>query len=354
MHPRSVSFILTSCVIAFLSLSGCLDITTTSQVYSDGSIERSITMTGDSAAVYGGRYPLDLDSTWTRTYAPVAGKPGKYTMTAKRLFNDVEEMNRVLGGTFSKTLQYRFELEKSFQWFFTVYRYKEINLPTEQFTSRPMTEFLSTEEIAWATERLLDKEEAGRAPLTRGDSLAMEAMTPRFEEYTSRNRFEPIFEAFLGGIRTINDPSLSVEKVLPLKDSLYNRSRDQLNKGNIDTLRIIFARVLRTPLVEKAWRAGTRDLEEFERKLSFEQDANSHSYVTNVVMPGLITGSNATTIQGATATWKEFKDRAHYFGFTMWVESRQVNWWAVGIAAVAVLVLLALLIASLLRRKIHQ
>lgn len=351
MRHKSVSPILTACVLGFLSFSGCLDITTTSQVNRDGSIVRTITFTGDSAEVYRGKFPVDIDSTWSRSFARVSGKERHYTLTASKSFRDVAEMNRALRGVFSKTLQYQFELDKSFQWFFTVYQYRETNLPFEQFTSIPMTEFLSKEEIKWATEKILDKEHPEREFTTRGDSLAAESMIPRIEEYGLRNMFEPVFAAFLEGVKMTNNPSLTTGMVESLKDSLYKRSKEPLNHGKIDTLCTIFTRVLRTPLVEKAWTAGTKGLEEFERKLNFEHETNSHKYVTSVVMPGLITGSNATNIEGTTATWRDFKDHAHYFGYTMWVESRQVNWWAVIVAAVVVVSLVAALIVSTLRRR---
>jgi hypothetical protein len=68
-------------------------------------------------------------------------------------------------------------------------------------------------------------------------------------------------------------------------------------------------------------------------------------------MPGIITGSNARKIEGNTATWQDFKDYAHHIEYMMWVESRQVNWWAVIIAFVFIAALMAGLVLSVLRRR---
>jgi hypothetical protein len=108
---------------------------------------------------------------------------------------------------------------------------------------------------------------------------------------------------------------------------------------------------LRTAAAEKAWQARAAAFEEIERKIEFEQSIGSHNYVTSVIMPGLITGSNARKLEANKATWQEFLGLASYFEYTMWVESRQVNWWAVGIAIVVVVFLVSLLLVSVLRRR---
>jgi hypothetical protein len=351
MRTKSVSPFLTACLISFLLLSGCLDITSTSKVNTDGSIVRTVTFAGDSAEVCQGKFPIMLDSSWTTKLTRLSPTSNKdFTLTASRTFRDVEEMNKILGGTFSRTLQYRIELDKSFQWFFTVYRYRETSFPYAQYTSIPMTEFLSRQEISMVVQDTLD-DPFKRLGMSRGDSLAMESLAPRLMEWEWRNRFEPIFSAFLDGVKMLNNPSLPAEKVASLKDSLYRKSEFAIEKGKIDSIRTIFRTVLRTPLVDKAFDANMQALEEVKRRFEFEDMTNSHKYITNVIMPGLITGSNARKIEGNTATWNDYKEFARRFEYTMWVESRQVNWWAVIIALIVVVSLLAMLIFSALRKR---
>jgi len=350
MRTNNMSLILAACVVGFLSLSGCLDITSTSQVNSNGSIVRTIAFTGDSTEVYAGNFPVELDSSWSKTITKSPGKDKNFTLTASRTFRNVEEMNGVLKGTFGKTLQYRFELDKSFRWFFTVYTYRETNIPFDQFTALPMTDFVSSAELDWLTKMMLPGDTT-KDLTTRGDSLAFESIVSRIQEGEWRNRFEAVFNAFLDGVRTLNDPLLTPTMVRPLKDSLYKRSAKAIDKNNIDTLRIVFGGVLKNPLVGKAWQANASGFNEIKRRIEFEHTTNSHKYVTHVVMPGIITGSNARKIEGNTATWQDFKDYAHHIEYMMWVESRQVNWWAVIIAFVFIAALMAGLVLSVLRRR---
>jgi hypothetical protein len=350
MHTNKLSPLIATCCVGFLLLSGCLDITSTSQVNSDGSIVRTITFTGDSTEVYAGKFPVELDSSWSKSISKVQGEHNNFTLSASRTFHNVGEMNNVMKGTFGKTLQYRFELDKSFRWFFTVYTYRETNIPFDQFTAIPMTEFVSSAELDWLT-KIISPDSTGKDLVTRGDSLAYEGIMPRIQEGERRNRFEPVFIAFLDGLRALNNPSLTPAMVGPLKDSLYKRSAKAIDKQNIDTLRIVFANVLKSPLVEKAWQANASSFDEIKRKMDFERSTNSHKYVTHVVMPGIVTGSNARKIEGNTATWQDFKDYARHLEYTMWVQSRQVNWWGVGLAVVVVVSLLMLLVVSILRKR---
>jgi len=350
MQTNKFSPLVTTCCVGILLLSGCLDITSTSQVNSNGSIVRTITFTGDSAEVCAGKFPVELDSSWSKNIARSPGKDKNFTLTASRTFQNVEEMNGLLKGTFGKTLQYRFKLDKSFRWFFTVYTYRETNIPFDQFTAIPITDFVSSAELDWVTKMMLPGE-TKKDLTTRGDSLAFESIMPRVQDYEWRNRFDAVFSVFIDGIKLLNNPSLTTTMVEPLKDSLYNRSVKAIDKKNIDTLRIIFAGLLKNPLVHKAWQANSSGFDEIKRRIEFEQRTNSHNYVTSVVMPGIITGSNAHKTEGNSATWQDFKEYAHHIEYTMWVESRQVNWWAVIIAFIVVAVLMTGLILSVLRRR---
>jgi len=348
MRNNKASSVTMVCCLGLLLIGGCLDITTTSEVKRDGSIVRTITFTGDSSAVYSGNFPVELDSLWTKSAVKTSEK--KYTLTATRTFRNAEEMNKTVQGQFGKTLQYRIALEKSFQWFFTVYRYEEINLPFAQFTSIPMTDYLSQEEIEWFKTKILNGElKEGKKTLE--DSLIAERISPRSEEWTLRNHFAPFFSTFLSGVAALNDPALTAAGVESLKDSLYRHSTKAIESNKFDTLHLIFRHVLKTPVVEKVWQINARSFEEIERKIEFEQSIGKHNYVTSVIMPGLITGSNARKIEANKATWQEFLGLASYFEYTMWVESRQVNWWAVIIALVLVVSLMAALIISVLRRR---
>jgi hypothetical protein len=327
------------------AFSGCLDIVSTSRVNRDGTILRTITLKGDSAELARGNFPISLDSTWERSITP-KDDHNQSILTVSRLFRDAQQMNEALHGTFGRTLQFQIEFEKSFQWFFTSFRYHETVLKFGQFDTIPISVYLSSAEIdAW---RRFDME---KKPFeTKGDSLALMSSVPRVEEWERRNLFEYVYAAFLDGVHDIHSLSLTDSLIAPMKDSLFRASaRSDIN---IDTLRFLYARILKNPAVHKAWRASKARFDAIRGKAEFVHDVNSNSYETRVEMPGLVTNTNAPTIEGNRATWKNYKDVAKIFGYTMWVDSREVNWWAVIATGIVAIVLAAgLVLSSILKNR---
>ncbi len=343
MNTTSRTLLTATCLLSLAVFPACLDIETTSQVNADGSILRTITFEDDSAAIHRGIFPIPMDSGWQKSVRKI--DKDKWKLTASRLFHDVDQMNRALKGTFGKTLQSGFTLDRSFQWFFTTYRFTETSLKYIQYDSIPLTDFVSPSEIeAWK------RHEIEKVPYaTKGDSLAIVSAGKRGEEWDARNVFEPVFATFLDGVRELNNPKLTPSVVAAQKDTLYEVSVKSLELGNIDTLRLIFSKTLKNSLVSQAWRLRTGVFREIKAKR--ELNFVSGVMVSNVIMPGLITGSNAQSIEGNKATWRDYKDYARMLGYTMWVESRQVNWWAVILTGAIVVVLGALLTVSALKRR---
>ncbi len=338
-HRSTILVIL--CLTALVFFPACLEIVTTSQMNSDGSVDRTITFEDDSASVYRGNFPIPLDSQWQRSIQKL--DVNKFRLTATRHFRDANEMNEALKGIYGKTLQFQFTVERSFRWFVTKYRYTETNLKYVQYDSVPLTDFVTQSEIdKWQQYEIQKKPFA-----TRGDSLSLMSAGPREEEWEERNVFEAVFPAFLGGVQRLQNPSLKASDVVGQKDTLFSRTKDFV-RGNLDTLPFIFARVLKNPAVHSAWKANIQEISEIKRKATLKFGG---SYVTNVVMPGLITGSNAPTIEGNKATWRDYSDYARLVGYTMWVESEQMNTWAVVLTSALVVGLAILLIASSLKRR---
>jgi len=343
MKARNVIAALTICLAGLTMFPACLDVETTSTVNPDCSIVRTITFEGDSNTVYSQNLPVVIDSSWHREVQKLDAR--KFRLTVSKLFDDVSGMNAALRGTSGKTLQFHFELDRSFQWFFTKYRYVETNLRNVQFEYIPLTDYVSPSEIKSWEEHEVEK----KAFATKGDSLAWKAAEPRFEQWESRNVFEAIFNTFLDGVNELHSPLLSASSVIAHKDTLFKESEESLEMGGVDTLEVIFTRILKSTAVRTAWQLKAPAFREIKskRELNFADD----TFVTNVIMPGLIVASNARTIEGNKATWRDFSDYARILGYTMWVESRQVNWWAVILTGLIVAFLAAFLVLSSVRRR---
>jgi hypothetical protein len=345
MSRRMNFLLLSTFAIAAFFVQGCLDIGITTHVNTNGSILRTVVITGDSSDIYGDKIPLPLDSTWKKSIKKTDSR--KFTLTATRLFEGTEEMNNSLKGTEGKTLGARVEFQRHFQWFFTTFRYSETWPNFNPFRAVPITDYISQAEIDYWVRHEMNKEPYS----SKGDSLAMEDAGKRFEKWDDENLFADYFNAFLEGVRKLNDPSLTPKYVAGMKDELFKQSEKYFKMKNMDTVTIVFGRVLKSRNVKKAVALNMQAFERLGEKRAFLEEITTNTYLNSVVMPGLITGTNAPTLEGNKASWKDYVKFGYFEDVTMWVESRVINWWAIIVTGVVIVALVVLFLTAILRRR---
>ena len=110
--------------------------------------------------------------------------------------------------------------------------------------------------------------------------------------------------------------------------------------------------VLQTPGIMKIWEQDKKAFSQFEGKMQALDSLMGDEFTNEVIMPGLITDTNAETVKGREVTWNFKMDNFLITDYEMWVTSRRVNWWVVGIAvSLLILILAALIAGTLIRRK---
>jgi hypothetical protein len=328
-------------------LSGCLEVETTTEVRRDGSVARTVTIKGDSSSILAGDHGLPLDSTWAMTVEEVGDK--KHLLTATRLFPDIRSMNDALGRKDDLTLRSRVDLEEQFLWFFTAYRYREVYETFNPYVRIPITDYVSPTELdLWLRHEIY--EEPYRF---KGDSLSVDDASDRYDEWNARSFFESYYGIFLKGVELLDDPSLTREEVESRKEDLfqavYEKSPEPKRALIVGE---VFQSVLRTEKVQAAVEANAKEFEELEQKEEFESRILRNDYKAHVVMPGLITDTNAPTVEGNKATWNKFMTSCYFGEYELWVESRVVNWWAIILTGAFVLIGVVLYAFGILRRRV--
>jgi hypothetical protein len=254
-------------------------------------------------------------------------------LSASRTFADAGALNEAIKSVPYKTLPVQIDLEESFWWFVTDYQYKETYKRWNPFDNVPLTDFISPTELELAI-----RHEVENAPYdTKGDSLAISDAGERFEEWDTRNIFESYFALLLGGVRNLNDPRLKPEAVVARKEDLFKAMQNPLHEGKFDTLTIIFDKILKTRLAEKALAANAGKYDLFEEQLDFKGAISANTYKVSIEMPGIITETNAKSIEGNTVRFSDFNQISYFMDYEMRVRSRVINWWAVIVTAVIIL-----------------
>lgn len=345
----------TKTLIAFTPLifcaliQGCLDVEITTRVHPDGSLTRTVEISGDSSETVLGCRLMGVDSTWVQRTDTNANQ--KTRLVATKEFRSDNEANGALAGVPLKRAGILLKLEKHFRWFTTSYRYEETWKKIYPFDHVPMSNYLSK----WDLEMLRVGSEKKDTTSTEGDKRAIKDAMQRATEWVRRNTFEEYVSRVIEGVKMLNDPSLPVDSVTHAKSRIFARVGEFFESKKtlvIDSIRLGFVDELKNRTILKAMDANAGSLKEFEDILAFLEEVDGPQYKANVIVPGLITDTNAGTVEGNKVRWENFKDFALYFGdYTMWVESRVINWWIIVGTGLVVFAIGFMMVIGLVRNR---
>jgi hypothetical protein len=332
------------------ALSGCLEIETTTRVHTDGRLTRTVIVSGDTSDFSKIRMSMfGLDSGWTVLSDSMQHEKER-KLTLQREFDGAESASRALAGIPMEKQGISIRLDKRFRWFTTLYRYEETWQKGYQLDRIPISAYLSPEEIQMLRAGDLKGPDS---LLTEGQKRHRADLEKRGEEWFNRNTFEEIYLAFLDGVRTVNDSRLVPDTVLAAKERLYTAVTGNFKPPLTHSGPIIgeFAGVLKNPVVPRVLEAARPAFEKFDRAVDFMERLQVPGYASGVVMPGIITNTNGSSVEGNKVRWKDIKDNTFYEGYTMWAESSMVNWWAVVVTALVLVAIGALLVIGLVKKR---
>ena len=320
-------------VLAVLLSNGCNDYTVKTKINPDGSFERTIVCDGDSLGLYNIRLPYVFADSWKIDIQPKPKGERNFITTATKTYaNDEQLLQELSKGRDSSKLQITCRVEKQFRWFFSYYRY------TEMLPSYGIYRHLSVDSFFTPTEISKIKENS--------DSLVKK----RVEEFWLRNIVEEFIQRLEVKTAELNDPSLPpsmfAEHKGVLMESLMGEGADKP-----DEIAGIFEKALYPRPVRKL--RGSMDSIFAHMKKELEQEAELDvSYKNEVVMPGILTTTNAKKIEGNKVMW-DCKSNP-YFDVMMTAESRMVNLWTIiATSVVCLLLIIGLLLPMLHRRRIE-
>ncbi len=321
-----------------LFLASCRDIHTTTQVLPDGSCIRTVEFMGmveDESEIMNDIYPIPQDSSWTISYGD-ENHPGK---SFQKKFRRVSDLNEELANKLDTLLHIRIsvQLQKKFRWFNTYFKYQEVYHAADPFALVPISDFLSEEELElfYINEDTLDYND-------------------RVEKWLAYSIVEDYFQQIKLVVDTLGHPDLSAEWLNSKKELLL----EKINEGEqidqaIQSMVKILESMLGAPAVQLLSEHISRIDADIMRKYEFLMNLGLNGGYTNqVIMPGLILDTNAEELEGNMVSWQISGNRFIWEDYSMWVESRVVNQWAMIVTGVVCICLVVgLLLGSILRRR---
>ncbi|NIM11535.1 MAG: hypothetical protein GTO45_05525 [Candidatus Aminicenantes bacterium] len=358
---KTITMIVILTVMVLLTV-GCEDTTTTTEVFPDGSCKRTVVVKSNTDEIFNDAFPVPRDPSWTvkgkweKTGRKKTISAKEYRYTAEKVFSDVSDLNQEFSlpdkeGDSAK-IDIRVKLEKHFDGFFITFHYREIYREFFPFKGVPLSEYFTPDELKILKLHIENKKKSEEINL--GEIL--EKLEDRFDTWMARSLFEEIYRCMVEAAERFKDPHLTPGFIASHKEELFAVISDD-DSGLFDRSPVVprilkeFGKILQNPDVIKLQEFNKQEFDRFEEKLQSFNGLIFDEYTNIVIMPGLITDTNSEIITGNKVKWKfdalEFLLRDH----EMWVKSRLVNWWMVGIAILVVILAVLGLIAGVLRKR---
>jgi len=309
-------------VLLLLSASGCKkEKKTTTKINSDGSCTRTVVVNPASDTV--STFPVPTDNSWETR---LEGDTEKVYVATKR-FDDVSQLNNEYERADKVGVDIQFE--KKFRWFFTYCSFQETYKPCFLIQRIQLRDFLTQEEFA---------------RYEKGDTS--KSLKEKVDQFVMTNIYEEFYKQLIDSVEQLHDPSLPMSVFIAKKKDIDFHDIGDKPKEVVEYLE----KILGLKLSGKLGRQIDGIMKSVEAKVQFMLDAGG-DYVNEVEMPGIVLNTNANTVEGNNVVWHFNEDKFALLGYTMNVESRIANTWAVVVTGGVLLVIVGLLLFPQVRRK---
>jgi len=309
-------------------------------VQADGSLDKSITIEGDSSNISKNFMGINAASGW---HVLVEEKDSlqkkddkKLILTFSKHFNSVEEANNELALPNDTLFRVSSKFDKKFRWFFTYISYSDTYHAINRLTL-PTEDYFTTEDYAF-----IDRLPAEGSPISKADSLYLALLNDKiYESYGSRALFE-VYYTKLKTILVEQNESIWIDTLSKYRGTLYHALTEE-NDGYVNLLEI--EGMPKLPISEELLNKLDAEI---ETQIDFFSLAINGKYQHVINMPGAIVNTNADSVAGNSLYWRPATTKFTLKDYTFYGESRKLNLWAV---LVSIGVILVAIILNIYRRK---
>lgn len=356
---RSVIFIIS--IVGLTFLFGCperKDVTT--KINRDGSCSRSVgsfdprDFKGIDSVKH--NMPIPIDQSWELETI------NDTTAVLRKDFTSVGDLNASYARDESKLKMYKrkVELTKKFSWFHTVFRYRETY--DGILTEIPLSNYMSEAEAE--AFKMDDREDH---PLFAGlESKARKSLIDNIEErfglWLHANMYSLIVDDIINvadSLKMIDKISINTEE---LKDSvqyqidklekqliIFDFSDDQLD---LITLVNLMAHELGLDSIAKKNIGRIYNEDFFEERYEDKLFAGiTDDYDNRLLMPGLLTDTNAELLRGDTLMWDVDLIKFIDSDYVMFAESKVTNYWTYVLSGFIILMAVTIPFLGKLRKQ---
>ncbi len=319
-------------IVALLLLASCdHDVSMQTTVYDDGSLDKTITLEGDSAQISNNFVGVSTASGWqlqilSKDSVPARDKKELILKFTKH-FKSAEEASQELAAPNDTLFRVTSRFDRKFRWFYTYLYYSDTYHAINRL-SLPSEDYFTSEDFAF-----IDRLPAEGSPISKADSLYLDRLNEKiFDFYGSRALFESYYTN-LEALLNEENKTMWIDTLKKYKETMYTSLMDEKD-GDLKFLEI--DGMPKLPLSET--QLGKLE-DDMETSVDFFSLATSGKYKHTITLPGKIVNTNADSVTGNSLHWRPSATKFILKDYSLYGESRKLNLWAV-------LVSLSLIIGS--------
>lgn len=354
------SFLFIVCIAGLTFLFGCPERNTvTTKINRDGSCTRSIgsfdprDFKGIDSVLH--NLPVPVDQSWDLETI------NDSTAVLTKEFKSVGDLNGLYSSDKSELNMYRrkVELIKKFRWFHTVFKYSETYEGI--ITEIPLTNYMSEAEA-----ETFKKDDSEDHPITANlEPKAKESLIDNIEERFGFWLHDNIYSVAFDDIIKIADSLKLIKKQMIDLSHVKDTVKQQIDEegkhmitfdsgedmgmpelAELIGLEIGFDSIALSELKEVVDESKLDEKYENEIFAGFTED-----YDNELLMPGLLTDTNAELLKGDTLSWEVNIIKFIDSDFVMYAESKVTNDWAYVLSGFIILMAVIIPFLGKLRRQ---
>ncbi len=323
-------------VVILWSLSSCEQtISVESAVHEDGSIDRTILYSDVDSGQYKQRGIFDVDANgWSTEVSFTKGREDereKRQVRYSKHFNSVDDMNSEMNS--SDTLfKIKSEFEKKFRWFYTYITYSDTYVAINRFNDVKTEDYFTPEDYTF-----IHRLPAEGKKISNADSIYLIKLNEKiYDHFAIRGIFEQQFKSLLASFSKPEDQRWQ-DTLNRKKEILFQMLVKHKDDGPDDFM-VALADSIGVPQTAVSKKTFAELLKKSEGKINFMSTAAEGKYTHSIKMPWNVVDTNADSVAGNHLTWQPPVIKFMLNDYTMYAESRQMNYWAVILSATLVFI----------------
>ena len=322
-------------VITLWSLSSCeQDIAVESVVHEDGSIDRTVVFPeADSIIVLENIFGINENSGWKTAVSATENEQSKKRMvTFTKHFSSVDDMNSEMNSSSDTLFKIRSEFEKKFRWFYTYLKYSDTYVAINRFTEVKTEDYFTPEDYSF-----IQRLPAEGKSISKADSVYLITLNEKiYDHFAIRGLYEDQFRSLLMSLP--EGDKKWTDTLIANKERMFHMLVQNKDDTSDDDFISALADSVGIPKSLINREAFNKLNKESERTINFMSSAAEGKYTHSIKMPWSVVDTNADSVAGNQLNWQPPVIKFMLSDYTMYAESRQMNYWAVILSATIVVV----------------